>query len=1053
LQFFRNGNAATTLLTAVAAVLSRYGAPNNFALGFFSRPDKTPISILVRVDSSTRLRDLATHIDSCVLLNFGELESNLITNPTNGEGIDRNTFFDVAVAATTSAIADQEQDATVWFDASGEGHLCAEFSSRLFFADVIERFLKHVALMAKEFGDPCATVGAVDLSTSAERLIINKLNATSEPTLPETVHELFVRAAACQPRHGALIFKDQVLTNAEVDRRSNQLATVLRALGVRNYDRVGISLLPSAVQVISVLAIAKAGAVVVPFDPTFPRLRLATMIRDSGLKILLTEVQLRDRFPVEVHTVVLEDIAQELNEASSEALPIDVTPRNAFYMLYTSGSTGVPKAVVVPHTTLTNLITWQNEQTPTAGKRTLARSSIAFDVAFQEIFSTLCFGGTLVIATDMERADVSSMHQLLDRHKIARLFCPPVTLQQLAERVSTDPVPLPHLEWIIAAGEQLRITPAIVRFFRQIRARLINQYGPTETHVATSFVLDESPLRWPQLPPIGTPIRNGRIYVLDQKLRPVPVGTPGEIFIGGLLPALRYHARDDLTAQRFLPDPFAAPCVGNGRMYRTGDVGRLRNDGQLEFVGRTDDQVKMRGYRIELGDIESNALALPGIRQAAAKLWNSEGDAHLALYVATDPLSQHSSRSLRRLLEGRLPAHMVPSIRNIVVLPELPVNANGKIDRLRLPPTSTRDTREPLIDTLENRIGQIWTKRLKIAAVQPDDDFLEIGGHSLLAIQIVSEVNDAFGTTVPLSNLLRGGTLRRFTQTVQELLENQKRQGYAGPVQKSPSSMYKVLLPDGRTVFAPFPAEALYLWRDIFECKSYDRNGINFRSGDIVVDVGANIGLFSIYALDRAKLGGIVAIEPAAMTFAALSTNLQQIFPSAILVNAGCGNVDAPELTFSYLPHLPGMSSFYPDPKTDEQLLSIILKNTVSDGISDFANRGNDHLSWRLEIRSEKCPMRRLSSIIKDQKLERIDLLKVDVQHGEDRVLDGINEPHWSIVRQAVIEMQDRNKSLALIQDRLQTLGFETSVGQINLHRGTNIYYVYARKGDGGDCN
>ena len=587
---------------------------------------------------------------------------------------------------------------------------------------------------------------------------------------------------------------------------------------------------------------------------------------------------------------MLGDVAAEVAAAPETAIASSVGPLDPVYMLYTSGSTGAPKAVLMPHRALVNLVEWQDAQTPAAGKRTLARSSIAFDVGFQEVFSTLCFGGTLVVASETERSDVASLHRTVGRHKIARIFLPPVSLQQMAE--SSNSEGNGQLETVIVAGERLRVTAAIVRFFRSERAKLINHYGPTETHVASSHVLDGSPLRWPQFPPIGRPIANARIYVLDAGLRPCPIGVSGELYIGGTPVAVGYFGRPALTASRFQPDPFNT----GGTMYRTGDIARLRSDGELEFIGRADEQVKLRGYRIELGDIEANAMVLQGVRLAVAKLWGADPDEYLALYVLLEEAGP-SADEIRTQLRQRLPEHMVPSARAIVPLSAFPLTATGKIDKLRLPPLNLPRADSGPAERLEDQLGQIWSRRIRAAAVGRDDDFLDIGGHSLVAIQIVSEVNDRFGIAVPLSTLLRGGTLGSFTRKVDEFL---KAKGMAS--EAFGAGTEQVVLPDGREVFAVSVPEAEYLWKDVFEQRPYDRNGITLGKGDVVVDVGANIGLFTIYALERIHHGRVISIEPATETFAVLARNLAPYGARVTLVAAGCADVDDPEAAFPTFP-------------------------------------------------------------------------------------------------------------------------------------------------------
>ncbi|MGY4298827.1 amino acid adenylation domain-containing protein/FkbM family methyltransferase [Bradyrhizobium sp. i1.4.4] len=1025
-------DAACTLLAAAAVVLARYAWPDPIRLGApRCRSDGAePLPLLVSIDRKTLLRNAVINVKESLAL--AEVGATFPLAATDAP-------VAVVVAQGDRPIADVHQDVTLSFHPD-RGCLEVDYSARLFLEETVLRFLRHICLVTSALADPGATVGSVNILTVEEKALLASLNDTAHEELGATLHELFANAAIRWPETQAIIFKDSAWTYSDVEKRSNQLANVLISRGVGVGDRVGTSILPSPEQIISIIAIAKAGATVVPLDSTFPRQRLAQMVHDSGMKCLLIEQRLRERFPADVNALVLELIAPEIDRSSIDPPRIQVGVNDSLYMLYTSGSTGSPKAVVMPHRTLVNLVAWQDQESPALGKRTLNRSSVAFDVGFQEVFATLCFGGTLVIATDGERADMSSLHDVLAGRQISRIFLPPVALQQVAETVGDRGPLLRQLEWVIAAGEQLRITPQIARFFRDVPARLVNHYGPTETHVATSAVLLDSPLRWPHLPSIGRPIWNAKVYVVDEDIHHSPIGVAGEIVIGGAIPAHGYFGQPGLTAERFLPDTIDSSA--GSRMYRTGDLGRVRSDGMIEFLGRSDEQVKFRGYRIELGDIESNALALPGIKQAAAKLWRGEDDEYLALYLVHENASGADPREIRQQLRELLPAHMIPSINAIVLLPALPVTTTGKLDRQALPALEREQASTAARSDIPARVAQIWSHRLRNPSLRPDDDFLDAGGHSLVAIQVVAEINDTFDVTVPLSALLRGGTLARFTETVQLLVEARHRPRSDGTSRTDDNTLHPVQLPDGRSVVAPYPPEATYLWRDIFEERSYHRHGIELLPGATVVDIGANIGLFAMYALDRIGAGHVIAVEPAALTFAALAQNTRSYGDHITCLNAGCGIMEEEQSPFTFFPYVPGMSSFHPDLVAERELLGAILANTQ---VSAADSRLN--LDTRFEAVREFCRIRPLSSILDQCNAGSIDLLKVDVQHGEERVLQGIRGEHWPLIRQVVVEMQDYRGAVSAMIEFLQGKGFDVAVDALELHRGSLVKYIYARRG------
>ncbi|MCY1523929.1 Tyrocidine synthase 2 [compost metagenome] len=415
-------------------------------------------------------------------------------------------------------------------------------------------------------------------------------------------------------------------------------------------------------------------------------------------------------------------------------------------MLYTSGSTGRPKGVAMRHDAVARLIAWQLQRLPGASC-TLLFASPCFDVAFQEMVSGLAGGGCLVQTTDAQRLDLDALEALVHGEGVERMFLTFSVLQHFAEQSLASGRRLPALRQVVTAGEQLKRTPALAEWLaRESQCRLINQYGPTETHVVSEFALDGAGDE--DLPPIGTPASSARLHVLDAQLNPVPVGVAGELCVGAEVLARGYLHRAGLTAQRFVADPFDGH---GGRLYRTGDLVRWRGDGQLEYLGRLDHQVKVRGFRIELGEVEAQLLAQPGVRQALVLAQEGPGGARLVAYAAGAEGQPLRPAALRAGLAAALPDYMVPSV--IVAMPQgLPLNANGKVDRQALPPPEAAEERAhvPPQGATETALAGLWAQVLGLSRVGRGDNFFELGGHSLAVLKLRQQVKAQMGIDLPL---------------------------------------------------------------------------------------------------------------------------------------------------------------------------------------------------------------------------------------------------------------------------------------------------------------
>jgi len=564
------------------------------------------------------------------------------------------------------------------------------------------------------------------------------------------IHELFEKQVARTPVEVAVLHEGRCLTYADLNDRANRLARYLVDRGVRPDDPVGICVGRHPDMVVGLLGILKAGGAYLPLDPNYPQERLQHMLADAAPRIVLTDEQHSGSLPPSQSEVIemsrtLVRISGDGDETrSSEQLGL--TPENLLYVIYTSGSTGKPKGTAMPHGAMANLIEWHREVFGDAtNQRVLQFAALSFDVAFQETFTTLCTGGTLILLDEWVRRDARALAELLRTQRVSRLFLPPLMLQSLAEHLDGASSLPEALRDVITAGEQLRITDAVRRLFARLpHCRLHNHYGPTESHVVTALTLDGDPGEWPALPTIGRPISNTQIYLLDERRQPVPPGTIGEIYIGGANVARGYLGRPELTAQRFIADTFGSNP--HGRLYKTGDLGRCKEDGTLEYLGRNDDQVKIRGFRVELGEVEVQLARHPQVKESAVVAREEKsGERRLVAYVTARTPGRLDVQSLKTHVQASLPEFMHPSA--YVVMDEMPVNPNGKLDRRALPaPRSFTRLQSPVEapqGEVETLVAGIWKDLLGVEQISRRDNFLALGGHSLLLVRMLERLRRA----------------------------------------------------------------------------------------------------------------------------------------------------------------------------------------------------------------------------------------------------------------------------------------------------------------------
>jgi amino acid adenylation domain-containing protein/FkbM family methyltransferase len=525
-------------------------------------------------------------------------------------------------------------------ESEGELQGYVECSTDLFERETIERFASHyINLLESVVRQPNASLWELPLLSANERhQQLEEWNDTETGyNRALCVHDLFDAQAMLTPNTTAAVCDGISLSYAELNVRANQLAHHLRRHDVGPESLVGIMMDRSLEMLVAVLATLKAGAAYVPLDPAYPRDRLSFMVEDANASILLTQESLSGVLPDQQAQVICldRDWAQIARE-SIENPESGVTSGNLAYVIYTSGSTGRPKGVSLSHLALANLIDWHASVLPEP-TNTMQFASLNFDASFHEMFSAWHTGGTVFVVPEERRVDVEALGRFIREQQIQKATLPVVVLQQLAERFGARASVLSSLKALIATGEQLQITPSIIKLFEKLdQCRLINHYGPSETHVVTALTLPDEPASWQSHPPIGTPIANTQTYILDEKMKLVPTGVIGELYLGGICLARGYLNRPELTAEKFVPNPFSAEA--GMRLYKTGDRVRYLPDGNIEFLGRKDHQVKIRGFRVEMGEIESVLGQHPGVLEVVViPREDVPGEKRLVAYLVPEP--------------------------------------------------------------------------------------------------------------------------------------------------------------------------------------------------------------------------------------------------------------------------------------------------------------------------------------------------------------------------------------------------------------------------------
>ncbi len=857
-----------------------------------------------------------------------------------GPGIPGLTFSPLASGQSTATF---DLNLSV-IDGGGALTGQVEYRADLFDGTTARRLLGHLGvLLSAAAADPEQPLSALPLLTTPERQQLLEWNDTAAAYAgPALLHELVAAQAARTPDAVAVAMAgggdppSGALTYGELERRAAGLARHLRIVGAGPGSPVGVLMERSLEMVIALLGVLRAGGAYLPLDPTHPAERLAAALEDAAggrRLVVLTEERFAGLVPEGLLAIALDregDLPPHTAAAPAAGMASEAAGADDLaYVIFTSGSTGRPKGAMNSHRAIHNRLLWMQEAYRLSpADRVLQKTPFTFDVSVWELFWPLLAGARLVMAEPRGHGDPAYLLRTIEEEGITTMhFVPSLLAAFLAEigeaaEAGAASERCTSLRRVVASGEALP-HPLQQRFFARSRAALENLYGPTEAAVdVTAWSCERAPSR--PLVPIGRPVANTAIHLLDAALGPVPAGVPGELYIGGVQPARGYSGRPELTAERFVPDPFAgiAPGAAPGvRLYRTGDLARRLPAGEIDFLGRLDQQVKIRGLRIELGEIEAELARFPGVAEAAVVTAPGPGG---------DP---------------RLVAFAVP-------------------DAERAAPVA---------------------RQLRLAAAG------ELAGRDL------------------------------------------------------------ALLPNGLVVAQRNRGETDFLFREIFVERVYLRHGVALGAGAVVFDVGANIGLFSLFA-GAAGAGRIYAFEPIPAVFADLRANAALHALPVRLFECGLA-AEAGSAEFAYYPHATILSGRFGDAAEERGTVRAFLAGAVNGrdgaagGISPAAL--DELLAERVRPERVTCRLRTLSEVMREERVERIDLLKVDVEKSELAVLGGIAASDWPKIRQVVVEVSDRDGRLRAVTDLLAAHGFAVEVEQDQAIAGAGLYNVYAHRAPG----
>jgi amino acid adenylation domain-containing protein len=592
--------------------------------------------------------------------------------------------------------------------------------------------------------NPQQRISQLPMLTEVEQqqLLFEWNNTQAEYPLDKCIHQLLEKQVERTPHAVAVVFEGQQLTYNELNCRANQLAHYLQSLGVKPDTLVGICVERSLEMIVGLLGILKASGAYVPLDPDYPIERIIFMLEDAAVKVLLTQQKLINKLPEHQAQLICLDADWELISQFSQDNPItDVQATNLAYVIYTSGSTGQPKGVMLSHSNLSNHMFWMQETFPlTKTDRVLQKTPFSFDASVWEFYAPLLVGGQLLIAQPGGHTDSDYLLKTIAQQQVTTVQLVPSLLQMLLEQGGIENCQL--LKRVFCGGEILPVALQ-EKLLSQLNVNLCNLYGPTECCIDVTFWNCQREM-YGQRIPIGRPISNTQIYILDSNLQSLPVGIPGELHIGGAGLARGYLNRPELTQEKFIPNPFSN--YPDSRLYKTGDLARYLPDGNIEYLGRIDNQVKIRGFRIELGEIETVLKQHSQVQSSVIiDQEDTSGNKRLVAYIVPQKETTPTPNELRQFLKEKLPDYMIPSA--FVIMESLPLTPNGKIDRRALPETNLCGEIELNFvaprNLEEEILAKIWSQVLRVEPVGIYDNFFELGGDSILTIQIITRARKA----------------------------------------------------------------------------------------------------------------------------------------------------------------------------------------------------------------------------------------------------------------------------------------------------------------------
>ncbi|HEY8781714.1 MAG TPA: amino acid adenylation domain-containing protein, partial [Mucilaginibacter sp.] len=643
-----------------------------------------------------------------------------------------------------------------------------EYCTDLYRAETIDRMISHyINLLGSIVSLPASQVGRLSmLSESEEEQLLVEFNATAADYAKDnSIVDLFEEQAAKTPNATAVVFEEAQLTYKELNERSNRLARYLQKKGVKAETPVPICLERSAEMIIGILGILKAGGAYVPVDPDYPSDRISYMLEDTGAKLVLSSTASRERLngTTQVSVIELDGDREQIEKEKGSNLQTGIRPEQLAYVIYTSGSTGKPKGAMNEHRGIVNRLLWAQDYFKLNSQDAiLQKTTFCFDVSAWELLWPLIAGARLVFAKPGGQADSAYLRSVIESQKITLLhFVPPMLSAFVSDLEAGD---CRGLKNVLCSGEAL--SPSQVQLFEEKlpEVKLHNLYGPTEAAIDVTCWSYLNKAEAIGTVPIGKPVSNTQIHILDINGRLVPAGVPGEIHIGGVQVGRGYLNNEELTAEKFISDPFSKEA--GARLYRTGDLGRWLPDGNIEYLGRTDDQVKIRGYRIELGEIES-VLNQSGLVSQAVVLARADsgGNKRLAGYIV--PKETFDKQAVQNYLRAKLPEYMVPALW--VELERIPLTPNGKTDRRALPDAEAASKREYIAPrtAAEALMAEIWQEVLKVDKIGIEDNFFELGGHSLLALRLGSSIRKRFGSELPISEVFVYPTVSSLTNQLE----------------------------------------------------------------------------------------------------------------------------------------------------------------------------------------------------------------------------------------------------------------------------------------------